>query len=277
MDEKQNQSENIEESPIENITTKTNDTKPKKKILSFSNVFITLLLIIIVIMGIYIYKQNQAEQKAACVIDPLTNNKIISNSINNTTNIENSVLLEPVVNEKITIMTERQSEKAAKETLEKYLEQKLNAYENNTIGPMPYILAALNLDTEENLNILCSRNYDPTSYIRYDTKYIDFKNALLQYVSEEYFTKNFSQYKNINDNVAFCNCAGGSIYYGLDEIKFISRNNDLYEFDVTLIDLEVYNHANIPNENENITKADYLLSEKITFKLVDEKLVIHEF
>lgn len=275
MDEKQNQSENID-NPIQ---TETQNIKSKKPLMTLSTFIILILLIVVVIMGIYIYKQNQAINKAACAIDPLISNikNTTENTITKETVIENTVK-ENITSDTSNVLTEKESETLAKKTLEKYLLNNLTAYENSNIGPMPYILVILGLETEENINQLCTNNYDSSSYIRSNTKYNDFKSALLEYVSEEYFNENFSQYTNINDNVAFCNCAGGFIPFELHEINFKSQENDIYTFDVILIDLEIYNHAIDPDEAEYYTESDYLIEREISFKQIsNDKLVIHKF
>lgn len=281
MNEKQNQSENTND-PIQ---TEQENTRAKKPLITLSSFIILILLIIIVIMGIYIYKQNQAINQASCVIDPLQSSNIISKlqnkneNINNTSTTENTLeeyTPELMIQESKTL-TEKQSETLATNTLEKYLSKNLTAYENSNIGPMPDILLILDLETNENIEQLCSNNYDSKSYIRSNTKYTDFKNALLEYVSEEYFTENFSQYTNINDNVAFCNCAGGFVPYELYEINFKSRENDIYTFSVILKDIEMYEHAINPEENEDISESDYLIEQEASFKLINnEKLVIHK-
>ena len=275
MDEKQNQSESID-NPIQ---TETQNIKSKKPLMTLSTFIILILLIVVVIMGIYIYKQNQAINKAACAIDPLISNikNTTENTITEETVIENTVK-ENTTSDTSNVLTEKESETLAKKTLEKYLLNNLTAYENSNIGPMPNILVILGLETEENINQLCINNYDPTSYIRSNTKYSDFKSALSEYVSEEYFNENFSQYTNINDNVAFCNCAGGFIPFELHEINFKSKEKDIYTFDVILIDLEIYNHAINPDEAGHYTESDYLIEEEISFKQIsNDKLVIHKF
>lgn len=76
---------------------------------------------------------------------------------------------------------------------------------------MPYILVELGLETEENIKSLTSGINNNTTYIKSNTKYEEFKEKLLQYVTENYFVEKFSQYKNIDGYVGFCNCTGGTI------------------------------------------------------------------
>ena len=293
MEDKQNQSENLDEMQK---TSETTTSTSKKKIMNLSTFIILILLIIITIMGIYIYKQNLANQKAACVIDPLKRNNIlnseniveskteldteIENEVetesaiieNNVPTVENTIPVKesiPEYTEPETpkILTEKQAEEKALSTLQEYIDNKIYVYENSNIGPMPELLYVLKLESYENITELCTNNYDPSTYIRSNTKYSDFKSALLEYVTEDYFNKNFSQYTNINDNVGFCNCAGGFIPINIKEINFKSRDNDTYKFEVILIDMELYQNS----------ETDYLITQNATFKLIDGKLLIDEF
>ena len=261
MENKQNQSENLDE--IQK-TSETTTSSSKKNIMNLSTFIILILLIIITIMGIYIYKQNLANQKAACVIDPLKNNNILNSE--NTIPVKESIS-EYTETETPKILTEKQAEEKALSTLQEYINNKIYVYENSNIGPMPDLLYVLELDSYGNINKLCTNNYDPSTYIRSNTKYSDFKSALLEYVTEDYFNKNFSQYTNINNNVGFCNCAGGFIPINIKEINFKSRDNDTYKFEVVLIDMELYQNS----------ETNYLITQNATFKLIDGKLLIDEF
>ena len=163
----------------------------------------------------------------------------------------------------------------AKKTLDEYTE--LSCYENNSIGPMPYILVKLGLESEENINILCKENTDPSLYIKSNTKYEDFKKSMLKYLTEEYFEEKFSQYKNIDGYVGFCNCKGSITPIDIQDIKLTSKDIDKYTFDVTFRDLEMYEHYLNPEEGENIKEDDYLYNKTISFKYVNNNLVISQY
>lgn len=194
---------------------------------------IIFLLIIIIIIGFYIYK---------------------------------------IVNANKNILQNEDAEEMAKKILNEY--SKLSNYENNNVGPMPYILVELGLETEGNINLLTSETDNTTVYIKSNTKYEEFKEKLLQYVTEDYFLKNFSQYKNIDGYVGFCNCAAGTIPVEVENITLSSINGNLYSFDVVFKDMEVYEHYLNPEDGENITEDDYLFNTEICFEYVNNKLVI---
>ena len=200
---------------------------------------------------------------------------------NNILNSENTIPVKESIpeyteHETPKILTEKQAEEKALSTLQEYIDNKIYVYENSNIGPMPDLLYVLELDSYGNINKLCTNNYDPSTYIRSNTKYSDFKSALLEYVTEDYFNKNFSQYTNINDNVGFCNCAGGFIPINIEEINFKwcpqpMLENDLeiwYEFvELTRQHMELYQNS----------ETNYLITQNATFKLIDGKLLIDEF
>lgn len=167
------------------------------------------------------------------------------------------------------------TEEMAKEVLKEYT--KLSDYENSNIGPMPYILVELGLETEENINLLTSGIYDATTYIKSNTKYKDFKEKLLQYVTENYFLEKFSQYKNIDGYVGFCNCACGTIPVEVEKITLCSVNGIVYTFNVVFKDMELYDHYLNPEDGDDITEDDYLFNMEISFEYVNNKLVISQW
>lgn len=196
-----------------------------------------IVLIIIFIIGIYIYKIADA-------------------SNNNTLQKENA-------------------EEMAKKILDEYIN--LSNYENSDVGPKPYILVELGLETEENINLLTSGINDTTTYIKSNTKYEEFKEKLLHYVTEEYFLEKFSQYKNIDGYVGFCNCAIGIIPAEVNAITLTSVEKNLYTFNATLKDIEVYEHYLNPEDGENITENDYLFNIEVCFEYANNKLVIAQW
>lgn len=218
--------------------------------ISLTTLLLIIALIIIVIMGIYIYKITQAEKD---ILDTSNNNIVENNNI----------------------LQDENAEKMAKKILNEYT--KLSNYENSNIGPMPYILVELGLETEENINLLTLEINDTTKYIKSNTKYEDFKERLLQYVTENYFVENFSQYKNIDGYVGFCNSAGGTIPVEVERITLSSVNGTVYTFNVVFKDMEVYDHYLNPEDGESITEDDYLFNTDICFEYVNNKLVIYQW
>lgn len=177
--------------------------------------------------------------------------------------------------EKDNILKDKYAERMAKETLEKYIE--LSDFENSAIGPMPNILVELGLENQENINLLTDGIYDASTYIKSNTKYEEFKDKLLEYMTENYFMENFSQYKNIDGYVGFCNCAGGTILTEIEKITLKSIDGTTYNFNVVFKDIEMYEHYLNPAGGENITEDDYLFDIQISFKYINNKLVIDQW
>lgn len=210
----------------------------KKSLIIF---LVIIALIIIAVIGIYVYKRTLAEEN-------IINNNILQNE---------------------------EAEKMAKKILNEYT--KLSDYEDSNVGPMPYILVELGLETEENINLLTSGINDATTYIKSNTKYEDFKEKLLQYVTEKYFLEKFSQYKNIDGFVGFCNSATGRTPIEVEKITLTSVNGTLYKFNVIFKDIEVYEHYLNPEEGENITEDDYLFNIEVCFEYVNNRFVIDQW
>ena len=217
-------------------------------------ILVMSILAIISIIGLFIYIKTVEEKNIISSENNIINNENIYNN---------------------NILKKEDAEKIAKEILDKYI--KLSNYENNNIGPMPYILIELGLETEENINLLISKTDDTTVYIKSNTRYEDFKEKLSQYVSEKYFLEKFSQYKNIDGYVGVCNCTGSKTPIEVNSIKLSSVDGNQYTFNVVFKDLEVYEHYLNPEEGKNITDNDYLYNKYISFEYINNKLVISQW
>ena len=187
--------------------------------------------------------------------EEIANNQV--ENINTSTNLEKSYVAE------------------AKKILEQYIKFKI--YEERTIGPMPNLLVDLGLETEDNINLLVEGINDTTTYIKSNTKYQDFKETLLQYVTEDYFSEKFLEYKNIDGYVGICNCGASRILLEVENLTLSSVKENQYIFNVVFKDVEVYEHYLNPEEGENISENDYLYKDKISFEKVNNKLVISEW
>ena len=183
-----------------NINFKEKDMKSKK---------ILLIIIVIILMVIFLWIKNY--QKEANIENELEEKTIVDMN-NNITEVNIVTNINNLTNPKI--------EEIAKNTLNEYIE-KISHYEKSSIGPMPYLLSNLGFTSVEELNEMCTDVYSSTDYIKSNVKYSDFKNALLQYITEDYFLKYFSQYKNIDGYVAFCNCAGASGTSSVEKVKLM--------------------------------------------------------
>lgn len=246
--------------------------------------FLILIMVGIVFVGVKVLTTEDSSKDNGIatenIIDKQNDNKNVVNENNenqNTVEVEeeedNSIIVTEVnVIKDIENVEDEEIQSIVKNTLTEY--QKIEGYEKSNIGPMPYLLARLGLDTEENLDELSKGQADSNGYIKSNTNYEKFKNALLQYVTEDYFTKYFSQYRNIDGKVAFCNCAGGIIPLEIEEVKLKSNDGNKYVFDVTFKDLEVYNNM---LEGETADGEEYLIENEIEFEYIENRLVISKY
>ena len=204
--------------------------------------FLLLLvaLVIIAIMGSYIFNLNNT-------IDDLTPPK--------------------------SALTEEDALSKAKTVLEKYV--KLSDYETPDVGPMPYLLAELGLDTKDNLDAQCLKNPGSDAYIKSNVKYDDFKKAMLNYVSEEYFNNNFSGYINVDGNVGYKYIAMGLIPTSVSDVELFGNKNNEYIFNVTFRDDEMYDHY--INKIDSTTEEECYYERKVTLVLENDKLVVSDF
>ena len=204
--------------------------------------FLLLLvaLVIIAIMGSYIFNLNNT-------IDDLTPPK--------------------------SALTEEDALAKAKTVLEKYV--KLSDYETPNVGPMPYLLAELGLDTKDNLDAQCLKNPGSDAYIKSNVKYDDFKKATLNYVSEEYFNNNFSGYINVDGNVGYKYIAMGLIPTSVSDVELFGNKDNEYIFNVTFRDDEMYDHY--INKIDSTTEEECYYERKVTLVLENDKLVVSDF
>ena len=167
--------------------------------------FLLLLvaLVIIAIMGSYIYNLN--------------------NTIDDLTPPESALSEEDAISK-------------ATNVLNKYV--KLADFETNGIGPMP----ELGLDTKDNLDSQCLKNAGTDAYIKSNVKYDDFKSKMLEYVTEEYFNNNFNGYINVDGNVGYKYIAMGIIPISVNKVELFGYNDNEYIFTVTFRDDEMYDH-----------------------------------
>ena len=153
--------------------------------------------------------------------------------------------------------------------------KKIANYEKSSIGPMPYLLNELELATKEELDALCENVSSASEYVKSNVKYESFKFALLQYVTEEYFVKYFSQYRNIDGYVGFCNCAGSGMWSEVEKAELISRVGNTFNFKLTMKDLELYDH--FLNGDEFVKEDDCYYKIDVSLEYVNERLVVSKY
>ena len=122
---------------------------------------------------------------------------------------------------------------------------------------------------------MCKNVSSTNEYIKSNVKYENFKNALLQYVTEEYFVKFFSQYRNIDGYVAFCNCAGTGNWTSVEEAELVSRVGNTFNFKITLKDLEMYEHY--LNGDEYIKEDECFHDINVALEYINNRLVISKY
>ena len=194
----------------------------------------------------------------------IKNVRFVSN--NSQTNIDNILEISDDKNSKE--FSEEEITQLALETYKKYL--KLEIYQNSSIGPMPYILEELGLEERENIEKIIQENYNQT-YIKSHTKYQDFKNEMLKVMTEEIFNTKYSNYKDIDGYVAFCDSAAGFIPISVEDIKLISKSDNDYVFKITLKDEEMYDHY---LNGEERTEQEYRSETEEYFEYVNGYMVV---
>lgn len=164
---------------------------------------------------------------------------------------------------------------SVKQLLEIYIKE-YEYFENNNIGTFPDILIKLDLETEDNLKKLLENNFNTNGNFRTNVKYEDFKDKMLQMITEDYFNEKFSNYTNIDGYVSVNNGAGGYIPLELEDIEciFYDNNTNTYIYNAKVKDMEMYEHYR--TEQSKITLEECYLYYEITLKKVDNNIVIDD-
>ena len=130
------------------------------------------------------------------------------------------------------------------DTYNKYKE--VEDYQNSNIGPMPNILVKLGLSTEKQIKseIDAAKVQNSNTYIKSNVKYEDFKAKMLEMMTEEYFEEYYSDYKNMDGFVGYCNCGGGIIPTTILGVLSggIDDNEKTFTFNLLERDDELYSH-----------------------------------
>lgn len=233
------------------------------------NKFVILIIIIfIIVIGVFACKVPNDDLKT----DNVENEIKVEESEN--TAIENINVTEVNIVTNINTLTNPKIEDIAKNTFDEYTRNILG-YEKSSIGAMPYLFIKLKLATSDEVDNWAMRPESEDGYIKSDIKYEVFKNALMQYVNEDYFIKFFSQYKNIDGFVAFENTGGGSPAFGIEKAKLISRVGNTLNFKLTVKDLEMYDH--FLYEDENLKEEDCYFEDEVAMEYVNDRLVISKY
>ena len=224
---------------------------------------LTLIIIALVIAVALLYKQNMEKantQSESTGITSKTTN-IIPNTKTDTEKKKN----ETGISDAVAI-------KLAKSTYEKY--DKLSWYQDSEVGPMPYILKELGLETNEQIEktLEKSKVNDTTTYIKSNTKYEKFKQEMLKYMTEKLFNEKYKNYKNMNGYVGYCHTAAGYISTSVMDVQLISKNDNTYKMKIKLRDDEIYNHYLA--EEKGIKEEDYYNYITVEFEYINGNLVV---
>ncbi len=218
--------------------------------ISLSTFFLILALILIVVMSIFIYKfyneKIEANEKSAELQVQVSNlNTTVNdlqgkiNNILNTINSNNSIENTTTTNNNSTAFTDDQ----VKIALSNYLELRAHAGCDALL---------------ENLKEKGKLNYDSSKDTILDDgtvitsiKFSDYKNAMLNYVSESEFEKNWTSSQNFNENsngyLTKVQGGGGLRVYTVNSITKTNDSTYSAKTTATLVDLDD------SKEDENFT------------------------
>ncbi len=212
--------------------------------ISLSTFFLLLALVAIIVMAIFMYKfyddKKKADEKSSSLENQLSNlnetvkdlNDKISNT-NTTTDVANTTNPE-------TSFTDTEIKTALSEFLEVYAHANCDSL----------------LDYLSEQGLLGNTPYDSTvsddGVVTTNVKFSDYKKAMLNYVSEDFFNKNWtsSQYfSENNDGYLVKGQGGGSLReYTVNNISKIT--DDTYSANTTSTNLD---DSKAPSENEKVT------------------------
>lgn len=193
--------------------------------ISLKTVFLIVALIIIVIMGVFIYKLHEekaeTDEKVSNLEAKVNELSMQKSNINNTTTTT-------VESTNTTKNNNENNVEACKEQLQKFLTFRLDAQENPVT-----LLVDLGLVSE------FDANYDETiedgAYVLTDIKFSTFKNEMLKIISEKIYDTNFGElFKESNGYVA---CYNGDASEGKCEIKkfeLLESKGNNYAYDVEI-------------------------------------------
>ena len=205
--------------------------------ISLSTFFLLLALIAIVVMAIFMYKfyddKKNADEKSSNLENQLSNlnetvkdlNDKISN-INNTNEVSNS-------NNTTTSQTIAFTDTEVKLALSKFLEVYA---ESNCDGLFDYF-------EEHGLLKNVPYDYIPSENgVTTNVKFSDYKKAMLNYVSEDYFNKGWTSPQNFYENdegyLVKVQGGGGLVEYTINSISKIDDTTYLANTTAKLVDLD---------------------------------------
>lgn len=220
--------------------------------ISLSTFFLLLTIIVIVIMGIFAYKlyneKTEANKKSAELqtqVNSLTKTvsdlqgKInsISETINPNSSIENT--------------TASFAEKEIKDVLQMCLN--LESAKTNGPGTILYTLGFYKNSSDSN----SEKSAEKSGFIQTSIKFTDFKEAMLKYMTEECYKKQWEElFESENGYLCYANVGATGVSY---KVNTINKVEDGYTANVT---------ASTEGPNSEIT---------IKFKIDDNKCIVKSY
>ena len=204
----------------------------KKKILIILVIIVLLVSISCVCLMFFKNNENSKNEANGKVENNVSENEKVEdleNVIENEINVEDEEILDIGISKK----EKEELEEKAKEIFSGYLP--LADYEVDNIGAMPYILVKLELIDDDELDeILNTVDITSKDFAKTTVKYDDFKNAMLEYITEDYFNKYFFQYKNMDGYVGVQRVGVGTSLSEVEDAELVSIENEEYHFKMIL-------------------------------------------
>ena len=199
----------------------------EKKSINFalSGVLFVISLIIIAILGYFVYTINLEKNEAKNTVNTLTSER---DNLQSSVNTLQSKLDEISQEENNQIITEN-----CKTVLQKYLH-----FMFLVDGAPENLLYELNLISEADYTKL-QDSASTADYIKTSIPFDNFKNEILKYQTEEMFEKDFTSqkdqhlplFKNEDGLLSVLNGAGGSQEYNVEEMTLITNTDNTYTFE----------------------------------------------
>lgn len=216
--------------------------------ISITTFFLILTIVVIIAMGIFIAKISKQQEEQIELNNELK--KEINELKTNSNNVSNELETNTINNTLVESSTREESftDSEVKKSLEEYLN--LIGYKH---GYEPALLVPMNLVDEEYMANLEANSNSNENYVGTKVEYNKFKNEILNYISNDFFDKEFdNDYINRNGTLYVMDVDGSGDSYKVKSISKISDNsykaeieNDAYDEVITdTINFKITNNSN---------------------------------
>ena len=223
--------------------------------ISVTTLLLVVAIIVICIMGYFIYNLSTEKQIAISKTEEL--NSEISTLENTVDTLQTTI--DNVANTVNSTKTESSNLNYSKTDCQTKLEKYLNLRGVSDGSPVG-LLVELDLMTYDSFDTSKTVKISGNTYVKTTVKYEDFKSEMLKYLTENYFEKEFLGYKDSDGYVAIINGGGTGISYLISDITETSITTNSVVFSATGIRTEVD------------SKTDFTAS--VSFKNVNGNYVI---